>query len=244
MKRSVSPLRGPLPFRYVLLLTFAVFTFTTLIGIWVVNSKIKPTITRYSESQTKKIATLVINDAIKTEVAGKTDINEIIKTVPNGESAPMIQFDTKKINEILARTTDAIQSNIQDAEQGELSKLEKLSNVKLKKGSDGIVYYVPLGLATKNAFLTSMGPKIPVEFDIVSDVETDVVPKVESYGINNALVKVVIKATVSVQTIAPFSSKIATVTTHVPLAMGVVQGQVPSYFHMLPDTETSSSKKK
>ena len=244
MKRSINPLKGPLPVQYVLLLSSAVFIFTTVIGIWVVNSKIKPTVLRYSEAQTKKIATLVINDAIKTEAAENTDINEIIKTVPNGESSSMIQFDAKKMNEILARTTDAIQENLRNAEQGKLSKLERLSSVELKKGEEGIVYYVPLGLATGNAFLTSLGPKMPIEFDVVGDVETDVVPEIESYGINNAFVKIVIKATVRVQTIVPFTSKVTTVTTHVPLAMGMVQGQVPTYFHTIPGVDSGSGKKK
>ncbi|MDF2557026.1 MAG: sporulation protein YunB [Bacillales bacterium] len=242
MKRSISPLRGPLPFGYVLLLTCAVFIFSTVIGIWIVNSKIKTRVLRYSESQTKKIATLVINDAIKSEAAKNPDINEIIKTVPNGDSTSMIQFDAKKMNEILARTTDAIQENLRNAEQGKLSKLEKLSDVELKKGEEGIVYYVPLGLATGNVFLTSLGPEMPIEFDVVGDVETDVVPEIESYGINNAFVKIVIKATVRVQTIAPFSSKETTVTTHVPLVMGMVQGQVPSYVPWMQGTDTSKKK--
>lgn len=242
MKRSISPLRGPLPFSYVLLLTCAVFIFSTVIGIWIVNSKIKTKVLHYSNSQTRKIATLVINDAIKSEAAKTSDINEIIKTVPNGESSSMIQFDARKMNEILARTTDAIQENLQDAEQGNLSKLEKLSDVELKKGEEGLIYYVPLGLATGNVFLTSLGPKMPIEFDVVGDVETDVVPEVESYGINNAFVKVVIKATVRVQTIAPFSSKVTTVTTHVPLAMGMVQGEVPSYFHTMPGVDPNKKK--
>lgn len=232
-------MKGPLPFRYVMLLTSAVFLFSTVIGIWVVNEKIKPKVLLYSNSQTKKIATLVINDAIKNEAAKNMDINEIIKTVPSGDSS-MIQFDAKKMNEILARTTDAIQENLRDAEEGKLTRLEQLSNVKLKKGEEGIVYYVPLGLATGNAFLTSMGPKMPIEFDVVGDVETDIVPEIESYGINNAFVKVVVKTTVRVQTIAPFSSKVATVTTNVPLAMGMVQGRVPSYVPLVPNSNSSS----
>lgn len=242
MKKSINPLRGPLPFSYVLLLTCAVFIFSTVIGIWIVNSKIKTKVLRYSDSQTKKIATLVINEAIKTEAAKNSDINDIIKTVPNGDSSSMIQFDAKKMNEILARITDAIQENIRDVEQGKLSKLEKLSDVELKNGKEGIVYYVPLGLATGNVFLTSLGPKMPIEFDVVGDVETDVVPEIKSYGINNAFVKVAVKATVRVQTIAPFSSKVTTVTTHVPLAMGMVQGKVPSYVPWGQSNDSGSKK--
>lgn len=230
-----------MPFSYVLLLTCAVFIFSTVIGIWIVNSKIKTRVLHYSESQTKQIATLVINDAIKSEAAKNSDINEIIKTVPNGESS-MIQFDAKKMNEILARTTDAIQENLRNAEQGNLSKLEKLSDVELKKGGEGIVYYVPLGLATGNVFLTSLGPKMPIEFEVIGDVETDVEPEVQSYGINNAFVKIVIKATVHVQTIAPFSSKETTVTTHVPLAMGMVQGKVPSYVPWSQNIDSGNKK--
>ena len=51
--------KGPLPFRYVLLLTFLFFMLSTGVGLWLINREIEPTLMKYAEAQTKEIATLV-----------------------------------------------------------------------------------------------------------------------------------------------------------------------------------------
>ncbi len=227
-KKSFSS--GPLPMRYVLLLTTACFVFITALSIWLVNGEIRPTLMHYADAQTKKIATLAINNAVKEKVAQVDDLDEIITDMPSQTGS--IQFDTKKINTLLTDVTDAIQSNLAHIERGELKKLEQQSGIPLQKGSsDGIVYYIPLGLASKNALLANMGPAIPIEFTVIGDVETDVVPEIKSYGINNAMVKIIVKAKVHVSIIVPFSTKETTVTTNIPIAIGMIQGKVPDYYN-------------
>ena len=56
--------RGPLPLRYVLLLTFVFFIFSTTAGLWIINEELKPTLMSIAKSESVSLATLVINDAI------------------------------------------------------------------------------------------------------------------------------------------------------------------------------------
>jgi len=226
---------GLLPFRYVLLWTTIVFIVINAVGIWVVNQKIRPTLIQYAEAETKKIAMLVINDAIKHKVATNNDLNSIMSTFPNDTPTGTLQFDTQKINQIQADITSVIQDNLEQMEEGRLTEVKQRSGIEIKQDHDGIVYSLPLGLATKNAFLANLGPNIPIKFRMIGEVETDVVPEIKPYGINNAFVRVVVEAKVHVSTIAPFSTKTTTVTTNIPVAMGMVQGDVPSlYHHLLP----------
>ncbi|MCO6398211.1 sporulation protein YunB, partial [Bacillus velezensis] len=56
--------RGPLPFRYVLLLSFSFFIISTVISLWMINSSIKPVLMNIGEMETKRVATEVITESI------------------------------------------------------------------------------------------------------------------------------------------------------------------------------------
>ncbi|MCG3057053.1 hypothetical protein KZ287_33340, partial [Escherichia coli] len=70
--------KGPIPFRYVVLLTIVFFLLSTGAGIWLINRGIEPTLMKYAEAQTKEIATLVINKAVNKQVVDQLDVNDII----------------------------------------------------------------------------------------------------------------------------------------------------------------------
>lgn len=225
--------KGPLPFRYVFLLTFVFFTFSTATGLWMVNKGLKPTLMSYAESQTRKIATLVISNAINKKIANDMNIEDIIETVPNQDG--MSKLNAEIVTRVKAETTHLVQKNLKQAESGDLSELELLTDVEFEKdGStdeEGIVYYVPLGQATNNALLGNLGPKIPVRFTAIGDVRSDVMTKIKDFGINNAYLQVYIHLTVNVQIIIPFATKVATITENVPVGMFIIRGNVPQYYN-------------
>lgn len=230
------PRKGPLPFRYVFLLTFVFFSFSTAAGLWIIDKGIEPTLMRYAESQTRKIATLVINKAINKKIANGMDIDKVIELVPvDGGSSTVLKFNTEIINRVKAETTNIVQMNLKEAERGNLSSLEMLSDVEIVADDDqdepGIVYYVPLGQATNNALLGNMGPRIPVKFTAIGDVTADVVWDTEDHGINNTLINVSVRVKVNVQIIIPFATKVATVQEDIPIGSIYYPGKVPQFFN-------------
>lgn len=224
-----------MPLRYVFVITFILFICFTALSLWLINAGIKPTLMSYAESETKKIASMVINQAINKKVANVMDINEIIETVPNKDQsrASTTRLNTEIINRILGEVTNQVQNNLQEAEKGKFELLD-YSDVKIdpnqSKKLEGIVFSVPLGQATNNAILGNMGPSVPVRFHAVGDVHSDVKSKVKPYGINNAYVEVAIHVQVNVQIIIPFSTKTTLVEQDIPVAMGIIQGDVPQFF--------------
>lgn len=225
--------KGPLPFRYVLLLSFVFFLLSTAVGIWIVNKAIEPTLMRYAEFQTKKIASEVINHAIKKQTM---NIDEIIEVSPgsNGKVSA-VKLKTEVVTRLLANTVEQIQKNIQSAEKGELTTLEEVTNVEIKmeraKGEDGIVWYIPLGQATNMALFGNLGPKIPVRFSAVGDVQPDIKMNAKPMGINNTWIEVSMALKVSVQIITPFATKMTELHQTVPLGAGLIPGDVPQYFN-------------
>ncbi|WP_078414201.1 sporulation protein YunB [Priestia abyssalis] len=242
--RIKRPRKGPLPFRYVFLLTFVFFMLSTAAGIWMINRGIEPTLMSYAETQTKRIASLVISKAINKKVAEELDANELIKieTDDKGEIAT-IDINTAIVNRVLAQTTHLVQANLKEAEKGNLAMLEIPTDIEIetdeKLRQQGIVYQIPLGQATNNALLGNLGPLIPVKFNAIGDVRSDAKEVIEPFGINNALIKVFIEVEVNVQVIIPFATRVATVKTNIPVAMRVIQGKVPDFYNSGGDSSPS-----
>ena len=131
--RAIKSRRGPLPFRYVLLLSFVFFILSTAAGLWIVNKGIQPTLMRYAESQTRKIAPMVISKAVREVIPNVKDIKEITQTEPDGAGGTTTQFDVEIINHIMMEMASQVQKNLKAAEMGDLEALERRMLSLMKK---------------------------------------------------------------------------------------------------------------
>ncbi|WP_160722413.1 sporulation protein YunB [Bacillus sp. USDA818B3_A] len=247
---------GPLPFRYVLMLSFILFLFSTATGLWLVNKGIEPTLMRIATSETRNIASLVINRAITKRTTNVGDNNEVIKIVPgsNGKGQNA-QLNTDLINRVLAETTAQIQRNLKTAKKGDIALLESDVEIETEntEKEDGIVWYIPLGQATNITLLGNIGPKIPVKFHAIGEVEPDVHIETKEMGINNTWMEVSVDIEVSVQIITPFATEVTKLKQSIPVGSALVEGEVPQFYNsgggitpsiQLPEKSTDSSKKK
>lgn len=227
----------PLTARSVWLLSLLLFLLMTVLGLAVINTGVKPTLMLYAESQTKKIGALVISKAVNREIANVMDINEIIENVPT-DSAEMVttKFNTEIINRVLAETTELVQEQLRAIERGDTAILKSLTELDLEVEDagnlEGIVYTVPLGQATGNALLGNLGPKVPIRFHAVGNVTSNIKSEIDEFGINNAFVVINIHLVVNVQIIVPFATEVTTIEQDIPVAMGLIQGQVPEIYNV------------
>lgn len=228
--------RGALPFRYVILLSFVFFILSTAIGIILVNKGIEPTLMRYAETETRNIASVVINKAITKRTTNVGENNDVI-VVSAGKNGigQNAQLNTDLINRVLAETTAQIQKNIRAAKQGKLASLEQLTDVEIEtedsSDNETITWYVPLGQSTNIALLGNLGPKIPVKFHAIGEVEPDVKIKKEEMGINNTWIEVSVDVEVSVQIITPFATDITKLKQSIPVGGQLVEGEVPQFYN-------------
>ncbi|WP_332648999.1 sporulation protein YunB [Lysinibacillus sp. 54212] len=206
-----------------------------LLTIYFINSRLMPVYLDYAHVQTHKIASYVVSKAIDARTTKVLDINEIIEELPPGESEMIaVKFNTEIINRVRAETTTLVKEYLEQAENGDLSRLPNLENVEYDVGKmeagDGIVFFVPLGQVLNLPIIGNLGPKIPIRFHIIGNVHSDVESSIEEFGINNARVEVYIHLEVNVQIIVPFASESATVEQNIPVAMGLVSGRVPHIY--------------
>ena len=69
-----------------------------------------------------------------------------------------------------------------------------------------------------------------MKLSLTGDILTDIHTKVTDYGINNAVVEIVISVEVYEQVILPFTTKRVTINTDIPIAVKLIQGEIPSYY--------------
>lgn len=190
----------------------------------------------YAETQTRRLATLVINKAVNKKINDGLDITEIfVIEQDNDGNATFVTFRTDKITRILAETTNLVQQNLKEVEAGNLDALELPADIEIETnrepGEEGISYNFPLGQATGIAMLGNLGPKVPVRFNAVGSVVSDIITQTEPSGINNTSIEVFIHIEVSVQIVTPFTTDITTIPTDIPVAMGFINGKVPQFYY-------------
>ena len=200
-----------------------------------ISLKVNPILLDYAEMEARKIASIIINDAVKQHITNDIDIEELfIITKDSNNEVKTIDFNPIIVNQILTETTILVQSNLRYIEQGKIEMLNLTNNALIDYNQDklkqGIIYEIPSGVIFGNSFLANIGPKIPVKFSLVGDIVGYINTNVTDYGINNALIEVNIVLELSEQVILPFVSEKIIIDTTIPVALKLIQGSVPNYY--------------
>ena len=205
----------------ILLLILLILTSVIILSLIFINyysNKAYPILKSYAESETKKLTVLIINKAITKQLY---DID-------------VVDFDTKKTSKALSTMTSLVELNLRAVEEGKIDMLElpenSLSNYNMELLSKKIICEIPFGLTTGFSLLSNIGPKIPVKISLIGDVSTNFSTEVVEYGINNALLKVLVNISVTTRVILPISTEDLNISASIPIGMKVVQGKIPNYY--------------
>lgn len=213
-----------------------IFLFISIIlSLHFISKKISPGLMEYAELQAKKLVTLIINSAVTESIGEDLEVDSLfLITKDNSGEIRSIDLDPARVNRLLSNTTNSIQVNFRHIENGEPEKLSLMDDALLEYDKNdlkkGIIGNIPTGVIFNNSLLANLGPKFPIRIKIVGDIITNIYTKVTNYGINNAVVEVSIKVDVTTKAILPFSSKLITVSSDIPLTIKLMQGNVPSYY--------------
>ena len=79
-------------------------------------------------------------------------------------------------------------------------------------------------------FFNNLFPKIPVRLNLVGTIFSKLTTDIESYGINNAILKVNVYVSAEVKVILPFKSENIMIDTSIPLIIKIIEGDIPSYY--------------
>lgn len=221
----------------ILFLILLIITLVIILSFMFINyysKKAYPILKSYAEAETKKLTILIINKAV-TKQLYNMDVEELFKVTYNKDGEIiLIDFDTKKTSKILSNMTSLVELNMRAVEEGKIDMIElpenSLSNYNMELLSKKIICEIPFGLTTGSSLLSNIGPKIPVKISLVGDVSTNFSTEVVEYGINNALLKVIVNISVTTKVILPITSEDLTINANIPIGMKVIQGKIPNYY--------------
>lgn len=229
--------KGPLPFRYVFLISFVLFALFTVQGLWLVDKGIRPTLMAIAHTETQKIATQAINDAISNKIVENIDVEDIIEMEHDSQgNVTSINFNSKMYNRVQSESVLRVQRYLQMVEEGNIQDLGLPQEIEQELEPDrftdeGIIHVIPLGQATNNALLAQLGPRVPVRFSAIGDVKADMSESIFESGINNTYVQISIDIEVDVRVVIPFATDTAVVATSIPVGMVFISGEVPEFYN-------------
>ncbi|WP_017379123.1 sporulation protein YunB [Paenisporosarcina sp. TG-14] len=202
---------------------------------YLVNVRLTPIYLQYAEVQSKKIASLVVSKAINSRTADLMNATDIIVEVPSESPGTVTtQFNTEIINRVQADIITLVQTQLEQAEKGNLANLPYLDDIEYDpdamEDNGGIVFLVPLGQATNIPLLGNLGPKIPIRFHVIGNLQSNVVYDIREFGINNAMIDVSVVITVNVQVIVPLATKATVIEQKIPVALGIISSPVPQIY--------------
>ncbi len=202
-----------------------------LVIIFKAGNNLEKSITDYATIEVKRVATTILNDVIRNYNFSEENLYEIVKN--DIKEIELIDYNSKKVNNILNKVNKEIIKKLLELERGETKNISLSDGLKGKNYSylkNGVVCDIPVGSLTGNSLLINTTMSIPIRFSFVGSVKSNLDVKVTPYGLNNALVELSVKVEITEQITLPHTSKEIKVSSSIPIVTELIQGKVPYYY--------------
>lgn len=235
MNRFVKKRKVVLKKRNVIIIIFIFLVISIIIVFNFINNRVTPLFLDLAESETERIATLIINDAVGKKVSDNLTADNLFDVSKDAKgNINTIDFNSATVNKLLAAITSSVELSLKSLEEGRgdlLNVSDSVLNRYNKKDiKKGIIYKIPSGAVFNNTILANIGPKVPVRLNLVGSITSNITAKTTNYGINNALIEVYVDIKVTLEVILPYTKRKTSVETSIPIALKMIQGLVPSYY--------------
>ena len=198
------------------------------------SKRIRKTIIIYAEEEANKVLSTIVNKIVLEEVTTYVNFDKLFEiTKDKNGNIQTIDFNALAVNDILSFVTSSVDENLNKFDNGSIDFMEYVTTEyapSIEMKNKGIIALIPLGVSLNNIYFSNMGPKVPVKLKYIGSVSTNLNTVVKDYGINNALITLSVHITVSERVYLPFNSKKIIVENDIPIALRVIQGNVPSYY--------------
>ena len=194
-----------------------------------------PVLLSTAKLEARKLAGIVINNCVQNNIRENMDeSNLFIINKDTNNNITDISFNTSYVNQILYNVTKDIENNLKKIESGNISDItinkDVLASYDINKMKKGIIYEITTGALFNNAILANIGPKIPVKISLVGDIISSIKTDITNYGINNVLVEIKIKVTITEMVLLPITSDKIVIDMEIPVVIKLIQGIVPDYY--------------
>ena len=197
-----------------LLIIFMLFILIPLLSIKAVDNYFSERTNEFLEQAVAFAASDIFSTASLEVAALSSEENFLKYKYDSSNNITGVYVDTIVVNKILALVSNLISDSLNN---GQIK--ERLGMVE-----------IPLGQLCSKALFANMGPNIKIETSPMSSYTTDLFTETSEFGINNTLLEVYIKATISIEAFIPLKSQNITLETKIYLISEVLQGSIPIYY--------------
>lgn len=213
-----------------LLLANIVFSFFML---ELIGRKLNPILARYVNIEANRFANNIVNSTVNEIIIENYEKDLFVITKDSSGEIEMLDYNTQKVNELLLKITNNIQSKLTKLEEGKVEDLAISNNFKLKNIKsikDGVLCEVPIGALRGNSLFSNVGPNIPIKLSFIGQVQSNLETTITSYGINNIVIETNVVVEVEEQITMPTTSKKSIIKVTAPLTIKIIKGVVPNYY--------------
>lgn len=206
MRKSEKHPRLARKFKGIVLIALIVF-----LGVMVSNN-LKPVVQTISSNQAKILCTAAVNNAVVSELQKLNVDYDKLVAVLRDEAGTITAIETNavEINRLKAILTEAVNARLSAIPDQNVS--------------------IPLGTLSGIEFLSGRGPRVKLKMLPSSYVESALVNKFDTAGINQTQHQIMIEFTVTMTAIlAPYSTTVD-VVSNVCIAETIIIGTVPDTY--------------
>lgn len=214
-----------------------IFVVCIFLSIRLIDKRIEPVLIETATVKLDEFATRAINSAVRyVEDYSFEDMLNI--TYDNEGQIATYNWNSSVISEINRVATDRVEEFFINVNRGDPLEFEDplQEPYEYNDGAEDLakqdptLVEIPLGQVTGNTVLSNLGPKIPINLEVVGNVRTNIVREVEEFGINGAWVSLYLNVEADVQIVIPFTTEVTTVNTEIYLDGGAIMGKVPDFY--------------
>ena len=170
------------------------------ISVFFVSGYFSDRVKLYVKQTATNNASIKIAQAINENVLSQMELENIFEKEKG-------YINTSSVNKILKEVNGNISNNLNDYAYNRIK--------------------IPLGLIFSEVLFSDSKIGLTIKTKPISSFVTDVVSKVEEYGINNSMVTVEIVVKIEVMALIPLNEETFIVESHIPIAMLILEGNVP-----------------
>lgn len=171
-------------------------------------------VSAYTDSLIISYAREIIDQGVSEGVVEFLDGKSILKEVyDNNGKVSYAYLETKTLNNLRNNISNYVAESIDIINDG-----QRFESIEL-----------PLGYFFGRNYFFSNSLKIPINLEVVGHQNVEIEKNVDSYGLNTTILQVNLVVTMSIRSVIPFQSNVVDVKTVVPVALEILNNDIPYY---------------
>jgi len=190
----------------------------TMIFIIYYEYTLTPKIIDISTSKIEEITNIYVKNNI---IPADISVDKlIIINKNNNDEILYVDIDSSYANDIMKEVVTNIQNNIFSL---------NIQDTYLKKNKEYTYVAIPISI-NNGGFFSNLGPKIPIRLSFYEHAFGNIDIELTDYGINNALVKVILSINLEMKLYIPFNEEKIYKKFELIIASKIINGIVPNIY--------------